>query len=405
MFAACVRTPVNVKRRYKQGDWFAVPLGPRRAALGIVAFADRSRLFGYFFEAPNGAASADALRALDPGRALLATHFGGAPLEERRWPIVATSLAFEQTKWPYAPQREPYATAAQVEALLLGALDAAGRQDPFEVRELRPPLEWAQLCDLGPGARIQLREPPSPADCALLATLLQSRGDLELRLHGSIDLASLAGVSGEVRTLTLDAIDPCAQPPLEAFEQLRALHVGRTSGDVDLRALTRLPHLRVLRLEGPHAQVGVLRELHALEELELSATRPFRIADLGSAPLLRRLVLRHSPYDLDGIGALERLQTLELRDLYLERLPDLSRNVHLRTVRLHGVRGLRDLRALKTAALESVSIEAMPQIEIGDFAQLLPWEPLPAISIEIGSRSKSREIYRMLSGARRAGRA
>jgi len=394
-----------VKRRYKQGDWFTVPLGPQRAALGIIAFADRSRLFGYFFEAPRGAVSESVLRSLGNQTAVLSAYFGGAPLEDRRWPIVARSLAFDHTRWPIAPQREPYASAAQVEALLLRILDAERRQDPFEVRELRPPLEWAQLCDLGLGARIQLREPPSPADCAMLATLLQSRGDLELRLHGSIDLASLAGVSASVRTLTLDLIDLCAKPPLEAFEQLRSLHVGRTSATVDLRALTRLPHLRVLRLEGPHAQVEVLRELHALEELELNATRPFRIADLGSAPSLRRLVLRHSPYDLDGIGALERLQTLELHDLYLERLPDLSRNRRLKTIRLQGVRGLRSLRELKIAPLEALSIESMPQLEIGDFAQLVPWAPLPAISVEIGSRSKSREVYRLLSGARRAGRA
>ena len=146
-----------MKRRYKPGDWFRVPLGAGRAAIGIIAFADRSRLAGYFFGFAGDPAH-DAFRSLRSEHALLNAHFGGAPIEDRRWPLIATSLPFDESRWPRPPLRSGFATAEQIEALLLGAMAGTSSQPPLHVREVRSRL-GGRLGELPAGTRVQLREP------------------------------------------------------------------------------------------------------------------------------------------------------------------------------------------------------------------------------------------------------
>jgi hypothetical protein len=423
-----------MKRRYKEGDWFRVPLSGTHDAVGVIARACRSRLFAYFFAVPaRTALSHDMLRKFHATQAALCALFGGAPLEDLRWPLIATSLHFDRTAWPFpefglrgafartwrivaydastmqAARSESaseaqaaalpdarFATAGELEAQLRERICGVLPEKPVTIAEVRSPLDPESLRVLVRGGRVQFSESLDQADLDCLARFIAVHPDVELRVHGfeRFDLRALQRFEA-LRSLILDVGHADGVEGLIALSQLSTLRTGARN---ILPALARLPRLRTLELRRGAAKI----EATSLELLTLVDTDPPRLSDLPCAPNLRELTLAHMTPLIEDIGALPMLARLELRDLALRQLPDLSRNMNLRSVALRGVRHLRDLEPLTRAPqLAELRIERMPQLEVSDFARLAAQSRLHAI-VDVGSRQKEREINRLLRSATNA---
>ena len=337
--------------------------------------------------------------------AVLHRHFGGAGLEEGRWQILAASLPFDAQAWPVPPgARAAFATPVQLEAELRARIAGEPPQTPLAVYEAKSPIDIGALESLGSGSRVQFSVTLGEAGLARLAAFLQNRPDVELRVHGAwrqgFDARTLARFSA-VRSLVLDARRVLHADALAALNDLRTLRVGPAAEPFSLRAARDLPRLSGIALAGPAADVETLRRLPALESIRLIDTPPVRLRGLASAARIRSLTLAHAAGDLDEVRFLPALDRLELQSLVLERLPDLSHNANLHSLLLRDVRGVRDLAPICSApALRELVIEAMPQLEVGDFRALAACERLLGLWVEIGSKTKSREVYRMLRPGR-----
>jgi hypothetical protein len=90
------------KARYREGDWFAVPLREGGYAAGMVARANSEGvLLGYFFgPAGEEVPSLQCLEQLDHGRAVFVCTFGHLALRSGTWPIVGRSPGWSRRDWP-----------------------------------------------------------------------------------------------------------------------------------------------------------------------------------------------------------------------------------------------------------------------------------------------------------------
>lgn len=425
-----------MKRRYKAGDWFRVPLGAERDAVGIIARACQSRLFGYFF--PVEAAHemrADELRALRPRDAIASALFGGAGLEDARWRLIATSLPFDPQAWPFpqfasrgafgrtwslvaydpesmrierrtaiderTAQTLPDAricTPDELEDLLRRAQSGTTAAQPLAVCEIRSPVDVTRLQLLGRGGRAQFSETLSARDLQTLGEFIEAHPNVELRVHGlpRFDLRRIRGF-GALRGLVLDVPALENVDALESLGSLESLRLGPMRESVRLDVLHGLAHLRALELRGQRADVRAVARLQHLNVLELVDTPPLDLHDLASAAALRRLLIAHGENGARGVAALPALERLHLRNMPLQTLPDFSANVRLREIELRDITQLQDLTPLAGApALRELRIEGMPQLNVPDFAPLSRCAQLQHISVDIGSKRKSREVYRLL---------
>lgn len=431
-----------MKRRYKEGDWIRIPLDASYDAVGVIARACRSRLFGYFFGVPSEyAPSHDDLKRLRAADAAACSLFGGAPLEDARWEIVATSVPFDRGAWPFpqfasrgafgrtwsvrtydpasmqtvrsdaaesAVARElpdaRFAVADELEALLRERICGVVPSEPLAIYEAGETVEEAGLQLLERGGRLQLGPAVSDASLDRAAAFIADHPEVELRVHGAsgdaFDLANLRRF-GSLRFLILE-VRAANGAALASLQELRRLRVGQQAQMLRLDALAALPQLRELELRGPSTDLEGVRACPALESLTLVDTPPLRFSALASALRLRELVIAHGKTDLSEIGALPALTRLELRSLALRALPDLSANAALRSLVLRNVRGLRDLAPLTLApALRELRVEGMPQLDVWDFEPLATAAQLRSAVIDVASRRKSREIYRLLRVGKR----
>jgi hypothetical protein len=422
-----------VKRRYKAGDWIRVPLSGDRDAVAVLARACRSRLFGYFFAVPAGRAlSHDELRAFRAGDALAAMLFGGTPIEQARWPVIATSLAFDQQAWPfplfaargafgeswqqirYDPQtvqiveRMPvdasqaaclpdarFGSAHEVETLLRLRLSGAPAARAYGVRELRSPIAQAELDGIDAG-RVQFSTALNDADLRLLAAFIGTHPYVDLRVHGfrrGFDARALA----PLRALQSLALDVRVLQHPAALRSLRALQKLRLGNmQIDLSFLEAMQVLEQLELRGTRADPAPVLRLRTLRALELENTAPLDLAQLAGTDVLERIVLAYGRYDLHGLSALARLRTLVLRSLDLENISSLSALNGLQNLTLHGLRRVTDLAPLaRLPRLRELQITGMPQLNVHHFAPLQACADLQLI-VDLGSRPKEREIYRLL---------
>ena len=423
-----------MKRRYKEGDWIRIPLDASYDAVGVIARACRSRLFGYFFGVPSEhTPSHDELKRLRAEDAAACSMFGGAPLEDARWEIVATSVPFDRSAWPfpqfsargafgrtwsvrtYDPESMQtvrseaadvavardlpdarFAVADELEALLRERICGVVPAEPLAIYEAGETVEDAGLQLLERGGRLQFGPAIAPASVERAAAFIAQHPEVELRIHGGdFDLEKLRRFDN-LRFLILEA--PATNGGvLASLGQLRRLRIGQQAQALRLDALAALPHLRELEVRGPKAELEAVRACPALESLTLVDTPPLRLSALASAARLRELVIAHGKPDLAEIGALPSLARLELRAIALPALPDLSANAALRSIVLRNVRGLRDLAPLTLApALRELRVEGMPQLDVWDFEPLAAAAQLRSAVIDVASRRKSREIYRLL---------
>ncbi len=344
------------------------------------------------------------LRKLRPQSAVLARFFGGAGLEEQRWPILATSLAFEAETWSAPALSSPaFATPDQLEEELLQAIAGIAPETPLAVYELKPDFDLASPALLDAGGRAQFSRDLPAADYERLAAYLRSHSNVELRIHGTwtggFD-AALLGRFSAISALMLDTPLVRNAAELRKLHRLASFRAAVESG-MSLEPLTALASLRFLELRGTSWPVQELYGFTQLEDLRLTNTPPISPASLGFKGRLRTLALRHGIYDLSQIASLPALERLELQNVRIDRLPDFSSNSGLHTLTLRDLRLVRDLTPILSArALQRLTIEAMPQLEVPDFAPLVDCAEGLGLSIEIGSKTKSREVYRMLRKGR-----
>ncbi len=425
-----------MKRIYKIGDWFRVPLLGAHDALGIITHACRSRLFGYFF--PVDAArtpSFHELKALRADDAVACALFGGAGLEQARWTLVATSLPFDSTAWPfpqfasrgvfartwrrvtYDPEtmsivrRETllpsqadalpdarFASPEEVETLLQLRIAGEAPETPHVVCEVRSPLNVALFEPLlSRGGRVQFSEPLDDNDVQRLAAFVNEHPHVELRLHGfsTFDLRALR-VFSALRSLVLDIGALKHADALASLLNLESLRIGSLDRPSTLDVLQALPKLNHLEVRGPNADMQGVARLRHLDSLAIVDTPATDFLGFASAQQLRSLLIAHVHGEIRSLADLPALERLALRDLQLTALPDLSRSTRLHAIELRNVTMLRDLRPLADApALRELRIEGMPQLNVTDFEPLRD-RGLQNVTVEIGSKTKSREVYRML---------
>ncbi|HKU68134.1 MAG TPA: hypothetical protein VJP85_10190 [Candidatus Baltobacteraceae bacterium] len=424
-----------MKRRYKQGDWLRVPLGGGSDALGIIARMCRSRLFGYFFAVPSSHEPAhDELRGLRWQDAIAALLFGGAPLEEARWDVVATSLAFDPQAWPlpffasrgafgdtwtqvrYDPQTlqiverrlidaqnasslpdARFAEAEDVERFLRARIAGETVASAHSVLEVRSPLEPQRLRAAANGGRVQFSTPLAAADLDRLAAFVDANPQTALRVHGfrhGFDASQLARFT-LLRELILEVQDVQHAGALRDMQSLRTLRLGRMR--INLQFLDALTNLQRLQLHGTRGSLEAVLQLPALESLLLESTEPLDFHALQSARSLQTLVLAHGRYDVRAIDALPHLRRLELRALDAYELPPPSRFASLEDLHLHALAHISDLQPIADApALRRLRITAMPHLNVRDFEPIRRCAGLQTLNVEIGSRTKEREIYRLI---------
>lgn len=94
---------ITKKIKYKEGQWFAVPLRTGSYSIGIIvrgSYINGGGL-GYFFgprykEAPDGKATI----SLKPAEAILVTRFSGLGISTKRWPLIFSQRPFSRNDWP-----------------------------------------------------------------------------------------------------------------------------------------------------------------------------------------------------------------------------------------------------------------------------------------------------------------
>lgn len=424
-----------MKRRYKAGDWIRVPLGGTHDAVGIIARACRSRLFGYFFAIPHShVPSQDELRGLRAENALAAVLFGGAPIESARWPMLATSLAFDPQAWPFPTfvsrgafgrtwvrVRYDPATMQVIERTAIDAAQAAGLTDAkfaetheveallrariggeqparaYGVYEIRSPLDAQAVQSLETAALLQFSTPLRPSDMALLAEQVRDRPALELRVHGfrhGFDAAMLEPCTA-LRSLTLDVHELQHASALRALTNLRTLRLGALRADLsfleDLHAMERI------ELRGTRASLDPLARTARLTYLRLENTAPLDFRAFASAETLATLVLAHGAYDLDALSVCTNVRDLKLRALDVPVLPDFGALPHLERLHLDALTGITDLRPLiRARSLRELRLTAMPQLNVSDFEPLQACATLRELHVDLCSRRKEREIHRLM---------
>ncbi|MGZ3540252.1 MAG: Imm26 family immunity protein [Vulcanimicrobiaceae bacterium] len=393
-----------MKRRYREGDWFAVPLGSGREVVGVIARQDRSRLFGYFFALGAEAPVRARLEALQPSDALWRGCFLGDGLEDRRWRVIAKTLAWNAERWPLPPSLAngvEAVPAARFEPASLIETRLRGTTDAFSVREIRSPLDVTELpATLAPSGRVQFSASLDAADMDVLVAFLHSHPGVELRIHGHARepfdasiLARFAGVKRlvfDVAVPTLDALEPLA-PYLETLTLGRRLSAPF--------APPVLPHVRRLELHAKALRENACAALPALRTLVLVDTPMDDLSAVSSFTELEQLAVRFgSCASADFVAGLAHLQHLELRGLRgLHALPAVGELPVLRTLVLAALPQIRDLRPVIGArALERVEILAMEQLRVEDLHCLRELVPKASFAIDIGGRRKNREVYRWL---------
>lgn len=94
-------------QKYREGDWFSVPLGQGQLALGLVARRPKrggGLLLGYFFGPPRKQApDAAELRALSATHVQLVCRFKDAPLHRGLWQVVGACAKWRHKDWPLPP--------------------------------------------------------------------------------------------------------------------------------------------------------------------------------------------------------------------------------------------------------------------------------------------------------------
>lgn len=89
-------------QRFKEGDWFAVPLANGTSALGLIArYNGRDGILGYYFPALSEDVVTPAdLSDLSPADAVLIGITGYLGLRKGKWPVLGQHEIWDRAAWP-----------------------------------------------------------------------------------------------------------------------------------------------------------------------------------------------------------------------------------------------------------------------------------------------------------------
>ncbi|HTA39862.1 MAG TPA: Imm26 family immunity protein [Candidatus Acidoferrales bacterium] len=386
-----------MKRPYREGDWFAVPLGDGRFAAGIVTHGTRNAINGSFFgPARETTPALEELAALRPEDAVWSGRFSDRSIVEQRWPVIGHRAGFIRAQWP-GGRSKPAARPELVE-LRLAALGGGGTFQPprLSVRAVRSPIEPGTFDALDGRAIVGWHEPLAPDDLARVEALVASNSRAAIRLHG--DAAAHVNALAEWPSLSRLELESSRLPHATAtFPRVVDLRLDGVPANLE-RTIAAFPAVRTLRIRarGELVDASALHRAHELDRLELRdaiVARADRLADVTS---LRRLDVQDASLD-----AAANLLRMPLRALRLARIASfqsvsgLRDHPTLRTLALDGLLEIDDLRPIATIArLESLDLRGLWQFDIDDLAFVHTMPSLRRLHVDIGGRRKNAEIYR-----------
>jgi hypothetical protein len=386
-----------VKRPYREGDWFAIPLGDGRFAAGIVTHGTRKAIFGSFFgPARDAVPSIEDVVVLRPGDAIWSGRFSDRAIVQQRWPVIGAQPTFVRSEWgvvTHAPAAGPGLMERRLAALAAGA---AFEPAPISVRDLRSPIEPHALDRVPDCVCLQWREPLSSQDLEALKALAAARAGASVRLAGNavVQINALAGWPS-LHRLRFDA----ARLP-DALEPMPFVFDIELEGvPVDVAGtLAAFPNLRTLRIRARGSAVNASRLAGAagLEVLVLRDVALTGAASLRELPALRVLDIESAT--LDDADATFGLALSELRLANVapvRTIAALRDHPTLRTLALTGLIDVNDLGPIATIArLESLDLRGFWQCAIDDVAFIESMASLRRLYLDIGGRRKNIEIYR-----------
>jgi len=388
-----------VKRPYREGDWFAMPLGDGRFAAGIVTHGTRKAIYGFFF----GPARAAVPRVLDlaalrPADALWSGWFSDRAIVQQRWPVIGAQPGFVRSDWgaaPSAPAAGPGLMERRLAALAAGRAFEPAR---LSVRDLRSPIEPHAFDRIPDRVCLQWCEPLSETDLAL-ASIASAKAGANVRLSrnavAQVNALAQWGSRRRLRLesaylpdgltqlpavldLELDGVPPDLARTLEAFANLKTLRIRARGAAVNASALVGAAKLEVLVLrDAALTAAASLRDLPAL-----------RVLDVESATI-------------DDADAAFGLRLRELRLANVAPVPTLAAlrdHPTLATLALAGLIDVNDLGPIaKIAGLESLDLRGFWQCSVDDVAFIASIASLRRLHLDIGGRRKNEEIYRRRS--------
>lgn len=226
---------------------------------------------------------------------------------------------------------------------------------------------------VGDGAirTLQTAQTDDKQTLALLdASFFARRPDVTLRLYGFYGRACDLSVARElrhVRRLCANCLNSAIHvEDIASMPQLEELELGVYDAQ-SFDFLERVPaSLRVLSLEGTRSKkpgLGMLPRFQQLESLSLEGHHK-GIEGIAELRTLKKLALRSiSLPDLDFLGGLKSLQSLELRLGCIRSLTVLE-SLNLRYLEIWRVKDLSDLDFLKgLKTLQYLFLEALPHVE------------------------------------------
>jgi hypothetical protein len=384
-----------VKRPYREGDWFAVPLGDGRCVAGIVTRGTRKAIFGSFFgPARNAIPAIEGLGNLRPENALWSGRFSDRAIVEERWPVIGRRAGFVRAEWA-AGAALPAALPATVERRLAALTNGATFETPrLSVRALRSPVDPHALESLHQTAILQWREPPSAVDLARLESTIALQPGFTVRLQGRA-AACVNDLAIRPLATTLDLEAGALPELLETFPQVTELRLDGVPADLR-RTLHAFPALRTLRIRARGARVdaSALEGAPELEHFELRDALVARALRLGEIASLRSLDIEDAA--LDDAIRLPQLQALRLaRIASFKNVDNLRDHPAMRALALVGLMEIDDLSPIASIAhLESLELRGLWQFGVGDLAFVASMPSLRRLFVDIGGRRKNAEIYR-----------
>ena len=333
-----------MKRPYRPGDWFAIPLGDGRYAVGIVARGTRKAIAGYVFgERFEGVPSQRDLEAFDASRALWSGSFSDRAMVEDRWPVIGGHAAFVSSDWSLEPTYRRVLSSLVLERLVAtGALPSHRRV----VRDLHAAVDAATLERFPDDTQLQWRSPPSSQSLEAVAAWIATRPHASVRLYGDAlasvsefarmahvrtlivgegDLPATLPVFSSVRRVELEQMLPTARL-VQAFPRAIALRVAAADFAIDMRPLEALDELRVLDCSGGVVEgLESLGRMPQLAALRLSRTRGWSSVDVFAETRIRALSLEHHVQltNLTPLARMSELEQLELRGLWQFNVADM----------------------------------------------------------------------------------
>ena len=360
-----------MKRPYRLGDWFAIPLGDGRYGVGIVARGTRKAIAGYVFAQPwSGLPSIEALASLDPAQASWSGAFSDRAIVEERWPVIGGSASFALSNWALEAHYERVLSPLALERLVAaGVLPTRQRI----VRDLCAEVTRATLASIAPNAQIQWRAPLSPSSLEAIAGWVGIHPRASVRVYGDAlaQLGALAQWPG-LRTLRLGAGALMERFP--RFEAVRNVALEGLPANADFARA--FPHVRALRLAAGASVIDVhaLSGLRKLRVLDCNGGTIETLGPLASFPNLEAVRLSRTR----GWWDLAPLRATRLRALCIEQHIDLA-----------DLRPLADMNEL-----EQLELRGLWQFNVGELGWLRSVTTLRRVTIDIGGRRKNVELYR-----------